>query len=161
MMKLIGPLCAAAIVSAGLLSVPAEARDRNERRCGHAVELNTRFGADVGAIVGTAMPRNDCGDSFHYGRAHYDAMRHGRPYSWHNPNTGHDGSFRIKRTYRVNGYWERGLWHSSTGTYRESRRAGYRQTMCREYTATSNRPRHFFETRVACLDGVGIWRVVS
>jgi hypothetical protein len=158
MMKLIGPLCAAAIVSAALLSLPAEARDRNDRRCGHAVELNTRPGADV---AGTAMPRSDCGESFHYGRTHYDTMRHGRPYSWHNPSTGYDGRFRIKRTYRVNGYWERGRWHSSTERYRDNRPASNRHTMCREYVATSNQPRGYFETRVACLDGEGIWRVVS
>ena len=187
-MKNIAVLCAATIVSAGFLAVPAEARDRYERRCGHAVELNTGIGAVaggilgaqinrgrgdaraafggaiVGAIVGNAIARNDCDDAYHYDRAHYNTVRYGRAQSWRNPNTGYYGDFRINRTYQDNGYWERDRWHSSNDTYRDDRRdrrAGYRRTMCREYTETYYRPGRYFETHVVCRAGDGSWRVVG
>ncbi len=153
MMNNIGVLCAAAIVSAGFLAVPAEARDRSDRRCGHAVQLDSRIGASVGSIVGNAVAPNACDDAFYYDRAHFDTVHYGRPTSWRNPSTGVFGNFRINRTYQDNGYWERGVWRSSQGTYR--------RTMCREYTETYYRPVRFSETHVVCLDGDGSWRVVG
>lgn len=160
MLKFIGPLCAS-IVSAAFLAIPVEARDRIDRICGHAVELNTIVGADVSDIVGNAMPRKDCGHEFHYNRARYDTVRYGRANSWRDSGTGGYRGIRIIRTYYDNGYWEVGRWHASADAYRDNRRADYRRTMCKEYSATSRRPGRFSETHVACLDGNGTWRVVS
>jgi surface antigen len=73
----------------------------------------TAFGAALGAIVGGQIGRNmdERDREYAYETANM-SLQQNRVAYWNNPNNGHRGEFRPRRSYMRNGHWCRDFTHT-------------------------------------------------
>lgn len=73
----------------------------------------TAFGAALGAIIGGQIGRDmdERDRQYAYETANL-SLRENRMQRWNNPNNGHRGEFRPRRSYMRNGFWCRDFTHT-------------------------------------------------
>jgi surface antigen len=101
-----------------------------------AVAVGTLAGAFLGSQIGKSLDQRDREYAY---RAQYSAVQYGRPYNWHNPQSGNYGHVEPGPAYA----------------------SPYGQ-QCREYTHTvyiGGRPERAYGT--ACLQPDGSWRITN
>lgn len=101
-----------------------------------AVAVGTLAGAFLGSEIGKSLDRQDREYAY---RAQYSAVQYGRPYNWHNPQSGNYGHVQPGPLY--------------TAPYGQQ---------CREYTHTvyiGGEPKQAYGT--ACLQPDGSWRITN